>query len=145
MAKVILSSIAILLFFCSSSKRDTTIYVNISNPYCTGCLTHLIEYLERNPKLAGKTKYLVNEYKYSDFIILQKRLKQKFKVHSKILSPYSKEIKNDSIHFGRAKYSPELIIRIGSNYMVFENNICFQGDMLVSDTLSRTLTSLLSK
>lgn len=145
MAKVILSLILVALLFCSSGKKNTTIYVNVSNPYCTGCLMHLIEYLESNPKLIEKTKYLVNEFNYSDFALLQNRLKQKYKVHSKILSPHRNEIKGDSIHFGRANFSPEVIIKIGSNYMVFENNICFQGDMLVSDTLSRVLTSILSQ
>ncbi len=145
MAKVILSSILVVLLFCSSGKKNTTIYVNVSNPYCTGCLKHLIEYLESNPKLTGKTKYLVHELNYSDFALLQNRLKQNYRVHSKILSPHSKEIKGDSIHFGRPNFSPEVILMIGSNYMVFENNVCFQGDMLVSDTLSRALTSLLSE
>jgi hypothetical protein len=145
MAKVILSSILVLLFLCSSGKRNTTIYVNVSNPYCIGCLTHLIEYLESNPRLAAKTKYLVNESEYSNFVILQNRLKKNFKVHSTIVSPASREIESDSIHFGRAKYSPEVIIRMGGNYIVFENKTCFDNDMLVSDTLRKTLLSLFLK
>lgn len=145
MAKVILSSVLVLLLCCSSSKRKTAIYVNVSNPYCIGCLEHLVEYLESDSKLAGKTKYLVNESNYADFVVLESRLKMKFKVHSRILSPESREIKGDSIHFRRTKNSPEVIIQLGDKFIVFENSKCFNADMLVSDTLSRTLNRLFFK
>lgn len=131
-----------MFFLCSHTRESTVVYVKVSNPYCTGCLDHLIEYIEDRPKISKVTRYLLLTNYHSEYLILKDRFRTKYKVNTRIISSSSGRVSRSPVLLKAAPYSPEVVIMNSDEIQYFVNSICFDENMVISDTLLKSLEKI---